>query len=96
MAEVDRLFQAKEWAGACRAFQSAIGVQPDLAEAHYNLVVVLDHMSNREEAKKHYVTGANLAPKHKVILVSLSFRDFGLNYNRRQKSYLGPTPGTCF
>lgn len=97
MAEGDRLFQAKDWAGASQAYHSAIGAQPDLAEAHYNLAVILDRMGNKDEAKKHYVAAANLAPGHKVIWDSPPFRESsGLNYNLRQKSYLDPTPGTRF
>lgn len=95
MAEGDRLFQAKDWTS--QAYQSAVGVQPDLAEAHYNLAVILDRMSNKDEAKKHYVAAANLAPGHKIIWDSPPFREpSGLNYNIRQKSYLDPTPGTRF
>ncbi len=96
MAEGDRLVQAKDWACACQAYQSAIEVQPDLAEAHYNLVVILELMSNRDEAKKHDVTGANLASENKVILTSPLLRESGLNYNLRQKSYLDLTPGRVF
>jgi Flp pilus assembly protein TadD len=97
MTDGERLFQAKDWAGARQAYQAAVGVQPDLAEAHYNLAVAFDRMGNKEEAKKHYVAAANLAPGHKVIWDSPPFRDSGgLNYNIRQKSYMDPTPGTRF
>ncbi len=98
MREGDRLFQAKDWAGASQAYQSAVGVQPDLAEAHYNLAVVLDRMGNKSEAKKHYVTAANLAPGNKVIWDAPPLRESsgGLDHNIRQKSYLDPSPGTRF
>ena len=98
MREGDRLFQAKDWAGASQAYQSAIGVQPDLAEWHYNLAVVLERMGNKNEAKKHYVTAANLAPGNRVIWDAPPLRETsgGLNHNIGQKSYLDPTPGTRF
>jgi Tfp pilus assembly protein PilF len=97
MVEGDRLFQAKDWAGASQSYQAAVGVQPDLAEAHYNVAVTLDRLGKKDEAKKHYVAAANLAPGHKVIWDSPPFRDApGLNHNIREKSYLDPTPGTRF
>jgi Flp pilus assembly protein TadD len=92
MSEGERLFQAKDWAGAAQAYEAAAGQQTDLAEAHYNLAVSLDRMGNKAEAKKHYITAANLAPGNKVIWDSPPMRDTGLNYNIRQKSYLDPNP----
>lgn len=92
MSEGDRLFQAKDWAGASQAYEAAVGQQADLAEAHYNLAVALDRMGNKAEARKHYMTAANLAPGNKVIWDSPPMREIGLNYNIRQKSYLDPNP----
>jgi tetratricopeptide (TPR) repeat protein len=60
--------------------------------AHYNLAVCLDRLGEKAEAKKHYVTAANLAPGNKVIWDSPPLREIGLNYNIRQKSYLDPNP----
>jgi tetratricopeptide (TPR) repeat protein len=92
MAEGDRLFNTGDWTGAGQAYQAAAVQQPDLAEAHYNLAVALDRMGNKEEARKHYVTAANLAPGNKVIWDSPPFRQSGLEYNLRKKSYLDPNP----
>ncbi len=92
MQEGDRLFHARDWAGASQAYEAAAAAQPDLAEAHYNLAVVLDRMGNKAEARKHYVTAANLAPGNKVIWDSPPLRDSVLQHNLRQKSYLDPTP----
>lgn len=92
MMEGDRLFQTRDWAGAGQAYQAAVAQQPDLAEAHYNLAVALDRMGNKEEARKHYVTAANLAPGNKVIWDSPPLRQSGLEQNLRQKSYLDPNP----
>lgn len=96
MQEGERLFQTRDWTGASQAYEAAVIQQPDLAEAHYNLAVTLDHMGKKAEAKKHYVTAANLAPGNKVIWDSPPLREIGLNYNLRQKSYLDPSPGTRF
>jgi tetratricopeptide (TPR) repeat protein len=92
MHEGDRLVAAKDWSGASQAYQAAAAAQPDLAEAHYNLAVCLDRMGDKAQAKKHYVTAANLAPGNKVIWDSPPLREIGLNYNIRQKSYLDPNP----
>jgi len=91
MAEGDRLFKTKDWAGASQAYQNAVTQQPDLAEAHYNLAVSLDQMGNRAEAKKHYITAANLAPGNKVIWDSPPMRESGLTHNINKKSFIDPT-----
>jgi len=92
MSEGDRLATAQDWAAARQAYQAAAAKQPELAEAHYNLAICLDRMGEKAEAKKHYVTAANLAPGNKVIWDSPPLRESGLNYNLRQKSYLDPSP----
>lgn len=96
MSEGDRLFRTQDWTGASEAYLSAVGAQPDLAEAHYNLAVALDRMGKRDEAKKHYVAAANLAPGNKVIWDSPPFRETGFNQNIRSNSYMDPSPGTRF
>jgi tetratricopeptide (TPR) repeat protein len=92
MSDGDRLAAAKDWRGASQSYHAAAAAQPDLAEAHYNLAVCLDRLGEKAEAKKHYVTAANLAPGNKVIWDSPPLREIGLNYNIRQKSYLDPNP----
>ncbi len=92
MAEGDRLFKAGDWTGAGQAYQAAAAQQPDLAEAHYNLAVALDRQGHKDEARKHYVTAANLAPGNKVIWDSPPLRQSSMEHNLRQKSYLDPNP----
>ena len=77
LTEGNRLFREGRWEGARQQFQAAIQEQPDLAEAHYNLAVALDHMGNQEGAKSHFITAANLAPGHKVIWNSPPLRRYG-------------------
>ncbi len=91
MAEGERLFNAKDYTGASAAFQNAIAQQSDLAEAHYNLAVSLDRMGNRTDAKKHYITAANLAPGNKVIWDSPPMREIGLTHDIGKKSYIDST-----
>ena len=67
MAEGTRHFLAGDWSRASQAFQQAVVAQPELAEAHYNLAVSLDHDEKTAEAKKHYFLAASLAPGNKII-----------------------------
>lgn len=92
MSEGDRLAVAHDWQGAKQAYQEAAAAQPDLAEAHYNLAVCLDRLGEKAEAKKHYMTAANLAPGHKIIWDAPPFRETGLTHNIDKKSFLDPNP----
>lgn len=75
MAEGARHFLAGDWSRASQAFQQAAAAQPDLAEAHYNLAVSLDHEGKTTEAKNHYFLAANLAPGNKIIWNAPPLRD---------------------
>lgn len=96
MTEGNRLAAAQDWQGAKQAYQAAATAQPDLAEAHYNLAVCLDRLGAKAEAKKHYMTAANLAPGHKVIWDAPPFRETGLTHNIDKKSFLDPSPRSGF
>lgn len=67
MEEGNRLFAARQWESAKAQYEAAIQAQPSLAEAHYNLAVVLDIMRDEAAARKHYIEAANLAPGHQII-----------------------------
>ncbi len=75
MVEGQRYFMAGDWSRAAQAFQQAAAAQPDLAEAHYNLAVALDHDGKSAEAKKQYIQAANLAPGNKVMWEAPPFRE---------------------
>lgn len=75
MAEGARHFLAGDWNRASKAFQQALVAQPELAEAHYNLAVSLDHEGETTEAKKHYILAANLAPGNKIMWDAPPLRD---------------------
>jgi Flp pilus assembly protein TadD len=87
------LFASKDFTGAEQAFRQAILADTTLAEAHYNLALALDRTGRTDEAKKHYIEAANLAPGNKVIWDSPPLRQQsgGLNYNTDKKSYLDPS-----
>jgi len=65
------------WAEAREHYEHAIRVQPELAEAHYNLALTLDQLGNETDADEHYTQAANLAPGHSVIWNSRKFRRYG-------------------
>jgi Tfp pilus assembly protein PilF len=77
LTEGNRLFREGRWEGARQQFQAAVQAQPDLAEAHYNLALAMDHMGDRAGAKPHFIKAANLAPGHKVIWNSPPLRRYG-------------------
>ncbi|HET8722211.1 MAG TPA: tetratricopeptide repeat protein [Nitrospira sp.] len=87
------LFASRDFAGAEQAFRQAIAVDGALAEAHYNLALSLDRAGHKDEAKKHYIEAANLAPGNKVIWDSPPLRQQtgGLDHNIEKKSYLDPS-----
>lgn len=77
MEEGNRLFAAHQWESAKVQYESAIKVQPSLAEAHYNLALALEMLNDKAGAKAHYIEAANLAPGHKVIWDAPPFRKHG-------------------
>ena len=88
------LFASREYAGAEQAFRQAIAADANLAEAHYNLALTLDRTGHKDEARKHYITAANLAPGNKVIWDSPPLRQQtgGFNYDIEKKSLYDANP----
>ena len=86
------LFASRDFAGAEQAFRQAIAADAALAEAHYNLALTLDRTGQNNDARKHYIEAANLAPGNKVIWDSPPLREktSGLNHDINRKSYLDP------
>jgi Flp pilus assembly protein TadD len=78
MEEGNRLFAARQWEQAKAQYEAAINAQPSLAEAHYNLALVIDILGDGAAARRHYIEAANLAPGHKVIWDSPPLRRHGL------------------
>ena len=77
LTEGNRLFREGRWEGARQQFHAAVQAQDDLAEAHYNLALAMDHMGNQAGAKPHFIKAANLAPGNKVIWDSPPLRRYG-------------------
>ncbi|MGH7208581.1 MAG: tetratricopeptide repeat protein [Nitrospiraceae bacterium] len=86
MKEGNRLFAASQWEPAKAQYEAAIKAQPSLAEAHYNLAMVIENLGDEATARKHYVEAANLAPGHKIIWDSPPFRVHGLVEGSKSKN----------
>lgn len=61
-------YKQEKWDGAREEFEAATKVTPSLAEAHYNLGMVLYRQGKDAEAKPHFLKAAALAPDNDVIL----------------------------
>lgn len=60
-------YQQQQWTTAKEHFEAAIKVAADLAEAHYNLGMVLYRLGALSEGDAHFIKAANLAPGDKII-----------------------------
>lgn len=69
-----------------------LGMDPSLAEAHYNLALALDQMGEKAEARKHYVAAANLAPGNRVIWNAPPLRKFDREQELGKKSFMDASP----
>jgi Tfp pilus assembly protein PilF len=86
------LFATQDWSAAKEAYVATIGMDPSLAEAHYNLALTLDQMGQKTEARKHYVQAANLAPGNKIIWNAPPLRKFDRDKDLSKKSFMDPNP----
>ena len=89
MEEGNKLFAARQWDAAKAQYEAAIKAQPSLAEAHYNLAMVIENLGDEATARRHYVEAANLAPGHKIIWDSPPFRMHGFVEGSKSKGILG-------
>lgn len=60
-------YQQQQWESAKQHFEAAIAASPELAEAHYNLGLILYRLGAMQEGDGHFINAANLAPGHKII-----------------------------
>ena len=88
------LFASRDLPGAEEAYRQAILADSTSAEAHYNLALTLDRSGHQDEAKKHYIEAANLAPGNKVIWDSppLRQRTGGFGHDIERKSNMDVNP----
>ncbi len=93
--EGNKLFAQGQWAQAQAQYEAAIKVQPELAEAHYDLALTLDRQGHKKEATAHYKEAANLAPGNQVIWNAPPFRKYGNQVEKsgllsKDKAYMDP------
>ncbi len=95
--EGNKLFAQGQWEQAKAQYEAAIKVQPELAEAHYDLALTLERLDKKKEATAHYKEAANLAPGNQVIWSSPPFRKYGDQVDRggllsKDKAFMDPKP----
>lgn len=89
MEEGNKLFAERKWEAAKAQYEAAIKAQPSLAEAHYNLAMVIETLGDEATARRHYVEAANLAPGHKIIWDAPPFRMHGFVEGAKAKGMIG-------
>ncbi|GMV49697.1 tetratricopeptide repeat protein [Nitrospirales bacterium NOB] len=92
LEEGNQLFAQADWEGAKRVYLATIQADPALAEAHYNLALVLERQGDKVEARKHYVAAANLAPGNKVIWNAPPLRKYDGDLELKKKSFMDASP----
>jgi Tfp pilus assembly protein PilF len=92
LEEGNQLFARRDWAAAKQLYLATIQADPTVAEAHYNLALALERLGEKAEARKHYVTAANLAPGNKVIWDAPPLRKFDGELGLDRKSYMDAKP----
>jgi Flp pilus assembly protein TadD len=66
-AEGIREFQSGSWTQAQRHFELAMRADPQVAETHYNLGLVLYRLGKGVAAEQHFTEASRLAPEDPVI-----------------------------
>lgn len=60
-------YKQEQWNRATEQFEAAVKIAPSLAEAHYNLGMVLYRQGKDADATLHFITARDLAPENDVI-----------------------------
>jgi len=77
MVEGNRLFKERRWRAAAEKYQIAIQSFPSLAEAHYNLELVLHEQGRFSESGGHFMRAVKLEPRNPVYRNAPPFRRYG-------------------
>lgn len=67
-------YEMGHWSIARDHFVSAVEADPNLAEAHFNLGLVLNKLNLQSEATAHFKKAADLAPANSAIIQSRAYR----------------------
>ena len=85
-------FTQSQWEQAKAQYEAALSAQPTLAEAHYDLALVLDRLGRNAEAIEHYKEAANLAPGNRVIWNAPPFHKHGADVRESLADKKRPHP----
>jgi Tfp pilus assembly protein PilF len=88
----NQLVAQHDWNGARDAYVATIKAAPDLAEAHYNLALVLERLGDKTGSRQHYIQAANLAPGNKVIWDAPPLRKHETTLGLEKKSFQDVNP----
>ncbi len=68
-------YHGGEWESAFQSFQSAIQMNAQLVEAHFNAGLALHQLGRHEEATQFFVRAGELDPENQSILTSTLYRN---------------------
>jgi tetratricopeptide (TPR) repeat protein len=86
-------YQGKQFDEAKRYFSQAMTEAPQSGPAHYNYALALNALGQTEEARKHFIEAANLAPGDKVIWNSPPLSPYGNPESQIKKTIPQQVPG---
>ena len=69
-AEGIKAYKGGDYAGAAAHFMEAVKIDPNFAEAHYNIALSDDSQGKHKEATEEFKTAKKLAPNNKAIVDS--------------------------
>ena len=70
-------YQGQQFEEAKQYFSQAVTMAPESGAAHYNYALALNALGETEQARKHFLEAANLAPGDKVIWNSPPLAPYG-------------------
>jgi len=86
-------YQGKQFDEAKQYFSDAMTAAPQSGPAHYNYALVLNALGQTEDARKHFIEAANLAPGDKVIWNSPPLAPYSNPESQIKKSIPQQVPG---
>jgi tetratricopeptide (TPR) repeat protein len=86
-------YQGKQFDEAKQYFSQAMTEAPQSGPAHYNYALALNALGQTEEARKHFIEAANLAPGDKVIWNSPPLSPYGNPESQIKKTIPQQVPG---
>lgn len=60
-------YRGRQYEEAKAFFSQAVAAAPESGPAHYNFALALNALGDSEQARRHFIEAANLAPGDKVI-----------------------------